>query len=144
MPTRTAEATWNGDLPSGDGTMSLESGAYTGAYSFRSRFEDADGSNPEELIATAHAGCYSMALSNVLAEAGHDPESVHTTAEVTLQMLPDDGPTITKIHLTAEATVPGLDDETFQTHATAAKEGCPVSKALAGPEITLDATLASA
>jgi osmotically inducible protein OsmC len=144
MPTRTAEATWNGDLPSGDGTMSLESGAYTGAYSFRSRFEDADGSNPEELIAAAHAGCYSMALSNVLAEAGHDPESVHTTAEVTLQMLPDDGPTITKIHLTAEATVPGLDDETFQTHATAAKEGCPVSKALAGPEITLDATLASA
>jgi osmotically inducible protein OsmC len=144
MPTRTAEATWNGDLPSGDGTMSLESDAYAGAYSFRSRFEDADGSNPEELIAAAHAGCYSMALSNVLAEAGHDPESVHTTAEVTLQMLPDDGPTITKIHLTAEATVPGLDDETFQTHATAAKEGCPVSKALAGPEITLDATLASA
>lgn len=144
MPTRTADATWNGDLPSGSGTMSLESGAYTGAYSFRSRFEDADGSNPEELIAAAHAGCYSMALSNVLAEAGHEPESASTTAEVTLQMLPDDGPTITKIHLTTEATVPGLDDDTFQEHAAAAKEGCPVSKALAGPEITLDATLKGA
>lgn len=124
--------------------MSVESGAYAGAYSFASRFEDGDGSNPDELIAAAHAGCFSMALSNLLAEAGHDPTSVHTTAEVTLQMLPDDGPTITKIHLTAEATVPGLDDETFQEHAQAAKEGCPVSKALAGPDITLDATLAGA
>jgi len=141
MPTRSADATWTGNLPDGNGTMALESGAYEGAYSFRSRFEDGDGSNPEELIAAAHAGCYSMALSNVLDEAGFDPESVDTTADVTLRML-EDGPAITKIHLTAEATVPGIDDEAFQEHAEAAKEGCPVSKALAGTEITLDATLA--
>ncbi|WP_263841448.1 OsmC family protein [Salinibacter sp.] len=140
MPTRSADATWTGDLPDGSGTMQLESGAYEGAYSFRSRFEDGDGSNPEELIAAAHAGCFSMALSNVLAEAGHDPESVNTTADVTLQMVEGD-PTITGIHLTTEASVPGLDADTFDEHAAAAKEGCPVSKALAGTEITLDASL---
>ena len=140
MPTRSADATWEGDLPSGNGTMTLQSGAYEGAYSYESRFEDGSGSNPEELIAAAHAGCYSMALSNVLADAGYDPESVNTTADVTLRML-EDGPAITKIHLTTEAHVPGLDDDTFQEHAAAAKDGCPVSKALAGTEITLDATL---
>lgn len=141
MPTRSADATWTGNLPDGDGTMRLQSGAYEGAYSFRSRFEDGEGSNPEELIAAAHAGCYSMALSNVLAEAGHDPESVDTTADVTLKMV-DGDPTITTIHLTVDASVPGLDADTFQEHAEAAKDGCPVSKALAGTEITLDATLA--
>jgi len=120
--------------------MKLESGAYEGAYSYRSRFEDGAGSNPEELIAAAHAGCYSMALSNVLAEAGYDPESVSTTAEVTLRML-EDGPAITKVHLTTNATVPGIDSNTFQEHAEAAKKGCPVSKALAGTEIALEATL---
>jgi osmotically inducible protein OsmC len=120
--------------------MTLQSGAYEGAYSYESRFEDGSGSNPEELIAAAHAGCYSMALSNVLADAGYDPESVNTTADVTLRML-EDGPAITKIHLTTEARVPDLDDDTFQEHAAAAKDGCPVSKALAGTEITLDATL---
>jgi len=140
MPTRSANATWTGNLPDGSGTMHLGSGAYDGAYSFASRFEDGDGSNPEELIAAAHAGCYSMALSNVLDEAGFDPESVDTTAEVTLRML-EGGPAITKVHLTAEANVPGIDDATFQEHAEAAKSGCPVSKALAGTEITLDATL---
>lgn len=123
--------------------MSVESGAYAGAYSFGSRFEEGEGSNPEELIGAALAGCFSMALANLLAEAGYDPTSVHTKAEATLRMLPDDGPTITKIHLTTEATVPDLDEATFHEHAEAAKEGCPVSKALAGPEITLDATLAS-
>lgn len=143
MPTRTANARWEGNLPDGNGTMSLESGAYEGAYSFRSRFEDGAGSNPEELIAAAHAGCFSMALSNLLAEAGYDPESVETDASVTLRMLPDDGPTITKITLSARASVPGLDDAEFQEHAAAAKEGCPVSKALGGVEtIELDATLA--
>jgi osmotically inducible protein OsmC len=121
--------------------MSLQSGAYEGAYSFRSRFEDGAGSNPEELIAAAHAGCFSMAFANVLDEAGYTPESVDTTADVTLRML-EDGPAITKIHLTSEATVPDIDEETFQEHAEAAKDGCPVSKALAGAEITLDATLA--
>ena len=141
MPTRSADATWTDNLSDGNGTMTLESGAYEGAYSFRSRFEDGAGSNPEELIAAAHAGCYSMALSNVLDEAGYDPEAVDTTADVTLRMV-DEEPTITGIHLNTEATVPDIDDDTFQEHAEAAKEGCPVSKALAGTEITLDANLA--
>ena len=141
MPTRSADAEWTGNLPDGNGTMKLESGAYEGAYSFRSRFEDGTGSNPEELIAAAHAGCFSMALSGELDEAGYDPESVHTTADVTLRVL-EDGPAITKIHLTSEASVPNIDDETFQEHAEAAKAGCPVSKALAGTEITVDASLA--
>ncbi|PSR04160.1 MAG: peroxiredoxin [Bacteroidetes bacterium SW_8_64_56] len=141
MPTRSADATWTDNLSDGNGTMTLESGAYEGAYSFRSRFEDGAGSNPEELIAAAHAGCYSMALSNVLDEAGYDPEAVDTTADVTLRMV-DEEPTITGIHLNTEATVPDIDDDAFQEHAEAAKEGCPVSKALAGTEITLDASLA--
>ena len=140
MPTRSANAKWSGNLPDGNGTMRLESGAYEGAYSFRSRFEDGAGSNPEELIGAAHAGCFSMALSNVLDEAGFDPESVETTADVTLRML-ESGPAITKIHLTSTAHVSGIDEDTFQEHAEAAKEGCPVSKALAGTEITLDASL---
>ena len=141
MPTRSADATWTDNLSDGNGTMTLESGAYEGAYSFRSRFEDGAGSNPEELIAAAHAGCYSMALSNVLDEAGYDPEAVDTTADVTLRMV-DEEPTITGIHLNTEATVSDIDDDAFQEHAEAAKEGCPVSKALAGTEITLDASLA--
>jgi osmotically inducible protein OsmC len=140
MPTRSADATWEGNLPDGEGIMRMESGSYEGAYSYRSRFEEGDGTNPEELIAAAHAGCFSMALSNLLAEAGHEPESVDTTADVTLRML-EDGPAITKVHLTTTAHVPGLDDDAFQEHAAAAKDGCPVSKALAGTEITLDATL---
>jgi len=140
MPTRSADATWEGNLPDGNGTMRLESGAYEGAYSFRSRFEDGAGSNPEELIAAAHAGCYSMALSNVLDDAGFEPESVNTNAEVTLRML-EDGPAITKVKLTTTARVPDIDDATFQEHANAAKDGCPVSKVLAGTEITVDATL---
>lgn len=140
MPTRSADATWEGNLPDGNGTMRLESGAYEGAYSFRSRFEDGAGSNPEELIAAAHAGCYSMALSNVLDDAGFEPESVDTTAEVTLRML-EDGPAITKVALTTTARVPDIDNDTFQEHAEAAKDGCPVSKALAGTEITVNATL---
>jgi osmotically inducible protein OsmC len=120
--------------------MSVESGAYEGAYSFPSRFEDGDTSNPEELIGAALAGCFSMALSNVLAEAGYTPESVHTTADVTLRTL-EDGPAVTTIQLTTEATVPDVDDETFQEHAEVAKANCPVSKALAGVEISLDASL---
>lgn len=127
-------------MPDGNGTMHMESGSFEGPYSYRSRFEEGDGTNPEELIAAAHAGCYSMAFSNVLDEEGYDPQSVDTTAEVTLRML-EDGPAITKIHLTATARVPGIDDDTFQELAEAAKSGCPVSKALAGSEITLDATL---
>ena len=140
MPTRSADATWEGNLPDGHGTMRMESGSYEGDYSYRSRFEEGDGTNPEELIAAAHAGCYSMALSNVLDEEGYDPQSVDTTAEVTLRML-EDGPAITKVHLAATAHVPGIDADAFQDIAEAAKDGCPVSKALAGAEITLDATL---
>ncbi|NBB72798.1 MAG: OsmC family peroxiredoxin [Bacteroidetes bacterium] len=143
MPTRKATASWNGDLQGGTGNMAFGGGAFEGAFSFRSRFEDGAGTNPEELIAAAHAGCFSMALSNILAEAGHTPESVNTTANVSLEMTDDDGPTITKIELNTEADVPGLDNETFQQHAEAAKAGCPVSKALAGPTITLNAKLTS-
>lgn len=140
MPTRTADATWEGNLPDGNGTMRMDSGSYEGAYSFRSRFEEGDGTNPEELIAAAQAGCFSMAFANVLDEEGFTPESVNTTAEVTLDML-EDGPAITKVHLTSTAHVPDIDDNTFQEIAEAAKAGCPVSKVLAGAEITLDATL---
>lgn len=123
--------------------MELESGAYEGAYSFRSRFEDGTGSNPEELIAAAHAGCFSMALSNLLTDAGHEPDSVDTSADVTLRMLPEDGPTITKIVLTTRVSADGLSDDELQTHAEAAKAGCPVSKALSGVEtIELEASLA--
>ncbi|MBJ7473083.1 MAG: OsmC family peroxiredoxin, partial [Solirubrobacteraceae bacterium] len=108
---------------------------------FKSRFEDGPGANPEQLIAAAHASCFSMAFSAALAEAGHAPTSVTTDAVVTLRMK-DDGPTITKITLTTVGVVPGIEDEAFQTIAAAAKAGCPVSKALAGvEEITLDATL---
>lgn len=140
MPTRSADATWNGNLPDGNGTMKVESGAYEGAYSYLSRFEDGAGSNPDELIAAAHAGCFSMALANILDDAGYDPETVNTNAEVTLRML-EDGPAITKVHLTTKVTVPGIDGDTLKEHAEAAKSGCPVSKALAGTEITVDATL---
>lgn len=140
MPTRSADATWKGNLPDGHGTMRMESGSYEGPYSSQSRFEEGDGTNPEELIAAAHAGCFSMAFANVLDEEGYDPESVETTAEVTLRML-EDGPAITAVTLNTSARVSGIDNDTFQNIAEAAKSGCPVSKALAGAEITVDATL---
>lgn len=137
-----ATAEWQGDLPTGNGTFTAGD-AMSGEYSFKSRFEDGPGANPEQLIAGAHAACYSMALSNVLAEGGNTPESVKTDAKVTLRLL-DEGPTITRIDLVTVARVPGLDAAAFDEAANAAKVGCPVSKALAGvPEITLDATLES-
>lgn len=142
MPTRKAEAQWNGDLKKGSGTMKLGSGAYEGQYSFQSRFEEGQGTNPEELIGAAHAGCFSMALSNLLAEAGHTPERVHTTARVHLEMQ-DAGPTIARIDLQTEADVPGLSDSDFQNHAEDAKKNCPVSKALAGTTVNLNAKLVS-
>jgi osmotically inducible protein OsmC len=142
MPTRTSEATWNGDLESGNGSMTVGDGAYEGPFSFESRFEDGQGTNPEELIAAAHAGCYSMALSNMLADAGHAPESVHTTAEVHLEMSKD-GPDISNIDLTTEADVPDLSEQDFQETARKAKENCPVSQVLAGAEISLNARLKS-
>jgi lipoyl-dependent peroxiredoxin len=135
-------ARWEGDLKEGRGTFTAGEGI-SGEYSFRSRFEDGPGANPEQLIAAAHASCYSMALSNMLAEAGSPPESVETDAAVTLRMV-DGKPTITTIALTTVGTVPGLDEARFLELAEQAKTGCPVSRALAAvPEITLDATLKS-
>jgi len=120
--------------------MSLGGGAWSGAYSFRSRFQDGEGTNPEELLAAAHAGCFSMALSNLLAEAGHPPDSVRTRADVHLEV-GEDGPSIPRVDLHVEADVPGLGEDAFLEHAEAAKKGCPVSK-LFRADITLDARLA--
>ncbi len=134
-------AEWKGDLKSGNGTFKAGEDI-SGSYSFKSRFEDGNGANPEQLIGAAHAACFSMALSNALAEAGTPVDSVQTTALVTLKVL-DEGPTITKIALTTTGTVPGLDAAAFEEAAQDAKANCPVSKALGGvPEITLEATLA--
>jgi osmotically inducible protein OsmC len=140
MPTRNAEAVWEGDLKGGKGTMKLSSGAYQGAYSFASRFEQGTGTNPEELIAAAHAGCFSMALSHGLAQAGFPPKRVHTTAKVHLEKT-DAGFAIPRIDLVTEATVPGIDAAAFQKQAETAKQNCPVSKLLKAAEITLDAKL---
>jgi osmotically inducible protein OsmC len=140
MPAK-GSAEWKGDLPSGSGTFTAGD-TISGGYTFKSRFEDGPGSNPEQLIAAAHASCFSMALSNMLAKAGNPPESVRTDATVTLRPV-DGAPTITKIALVTVASVPGMTDAAFQEHAAAAKAGCPVSRALASvPEITLEATLA--
>ena len=141
MPTRTSEAKWSGDLKQGSGTMKLGSGAYEGAYTFKSRMETGPGTNPEELIAAAHAGCFSMALSAILSGNGLTPTSVHTTAKVTFDAVPG-GFAITKIALETQGVVPGLDAAGFTKFAEEAKKGCPVSKALASvPEITLTAKL---
>jgi lipoyl-dependent peroxiredoxin len=141
MPRRTGSARWDGSLQEGSGTMRMASGAYEGPYSFQSRFEEGDGTNPEELIAAAHAGCFSMALSAELGRAGHNPESVETEATVQLDEV-GDGFAITHIVLRTRARVPGIDAAEFQRHAEAAKEGCPVSKALGGVDsIDLEAEL---
>ena len=141
MPTRSSSAEWSGNLARGKGTMSLGSGAFEGSYSFASRFESGEGTNPEELIAAAHAGCFSMALANVLSQAGHEPDSVKTTAQVHLDK-GDDGFSITRSDLTTEVSVDGLDDEEFQKHADEAKRTCPVSRALGAIEVGLEAKLA--
>jgi len=141
MPTRTADAEWQGDLRQGKGTMRVGSGAFEGSYSFKSRMGDETvGTNPEELIGAAHAGCYSMALSSALASACFTPTSVHTTARIHFNQVPD-GFAINPIDLETEAVVPGIDEETFQKLAKDAKENCPVSKALAATPINLKATL---
>lgn len=134
---RSASAVWEGDLKSGSGTLESQTGNVSGSYTWASRWEDGSGTNPEELIASAHAACFAMALSNALDKAGHTPTKVEASAVVSL-----DGPNITGSALTCTAEVPGIDEETFQSVAADAKEGCPVSKALASIEITLDATLA--
>lgn len=142
MATRNGTAKWQGDLQSGGGTFSVGSGLVEGKYSFKTRFEDEPGTNPEELIGAAHAACYSMALSNMLASDGHVPESVNTTAKVHLRNV-DGDPTIAQIDLVTEGRVPGIDQAQFTEYAEKAKAGCPVSRALGGVnEITLDATLA--
>lgn len=141
MPTRKADAEWEGSLEDGKGTMKLGGGAYEGPYSFASRFEEGSGTNPEELIGAAHAGCYSMALSGALGKAGHNPTRVSTTAEVELEK-GDEGFTITRVLLRTRAEVPDLDEGEFQELAEEAKNNCPVSRLLTGAEIALDAALA--
>ena len=141
MPARKATARWEGDQK-GRGTMSFGSGAFDGQYSFSSRFEEGTGTNPEELISAAHAGCFSMAFAFALADAGHEAESVDTQATVHIDRQ-GDGFAITRSELVTRARVPGIDESQFQEIAQAAKEGCPVSKALGGVEITVDATLES-
>jgi lipoyl-dependent peroxiredoxin len=141
MPARTGSARWEGGLQDGKGTVRLGSGAFEGPYSFSSRFEDGSGTNPEELIGAAHAGCFSMALSVGLERAGTPPTSVETTANVHLERA-DAGFRISRIDLDTTAVVPGIDDAAFQEQAATAKANCPVSQALAGTEITLTARLA--
>jgi osmotically inducible protein OsmC len=141
MPERTATARWEGGLQQGTGTMRLGSGAFEGRYSFSSRFEEGTGTNPEELIGAAHAGCFSMALSAGLERAGHPPASVETSARVHLERA-ESGFRISRIDLDTTAAVPGIDNAAFQEHAQAAKANCPVSQALAGVDIHLDARLA--
>ena len=141
MPTRTANAHWNGDLKGGDGTVSVESGAFRDqAYTYASRFEQGRGTNPDELLGAAHAACFSMFLSSLLSNDGHEPRRVDTEARVHLST--EGGPHVSHIELTTEAEVPDLDQEAFRDYAERAKTGCPISKALASLEIHLTATLA--
>ncbi len=141
MPTREGSAHWAGSLEKGQGTVRTSSGAVDADLTFGSRFEEAAGTNPEELIGAAHAGCYSMALSMLLGNAGHPPEEIHTRAKVTIEKS-GGGFAITGIKLQTRVTAPGLDNDTFQEQAEAAKTGCPVSQALKAVDIELDATLA--
>ena len=141
MPTRTAHARWEGTIKEGKGSLDFGNGAFKGAYSFRSQFEEGVGTNPEELLGAAHASCFAMALSLVLGMAGFTPDYIDATAHVTIR--PQDGGfKITKSHIVCEAKVRGIDPAAFEMHAQTAKASCPVSQALAGTEITLEATLA--
>ena len=142
MPARSAEAVWNGDLKQGHGTMKLGGGAYEGPYSFSSRFENGKGTNPEELLAAAHAGCFSMAFAAALAKAGHAPTLIHTKANVHLNPVTG-GFQIIKIELSTDAKAPGISDPDFQQVAEGAKLNCPVSKLFANAEIVLQAKLLS-
>jgi lipoyl-dependent peroxiredoxin len=141
MAIRSASARWEGDLPHGSGKIATGSGSFEGSYSFPSRFESGKGTNPEELIAAAHAGCFSMALSHLLAAAGHVPQAVDTTAQVKLDQV-EGGFAITSIALSTVGVVPGITETDFLKLANDAKSGCPVSKALASVEISLVAKLA--
>lgn len=142
MAIRNATARWTGTLTEGSGVIRTGKGGFEGPYSFRSRFEEGEGTNPEELIGAAHAGCFSMALSKILADAGHPPTSVETSANVHLEKT-DAGFSVTRIELDTVGNVPGLDEAEFTKHAEAAKSGCPISRLLApGTEISLTARLA--
>lgn len=140
MVVRSAEAEWRGSISDGSGTMKLGSGAFEGRYSFKSRFENEKGTNPEELIAAAHAGCFSMALSLMLGQAGFPPRRIHTTANAHIERV-GGGFKITHIDLGTEAEVPNIEEQQFHEQAEAAKSACPVSQALAGTKITLNARL---
>ncbi|MGD2058585.1 MAG: OsmC family protein [Anaerolineales bacterium] len=140
MPVRKAQAKWEGNLKGGKGKMAFGSGAFEGAYSFSSRFEQGEGTNPEELIAAAHAGCFSMAFSNELDKAGFTPESVETEAAVTLEKL-EGGFQITKVNLATIGVVPGVSEDQFKQIAEKASKGCPVSQALKAIEINVSAVL---
>jgi osmotically inducible protein OsmC len=138
---RSASAVWHGSLKEGNGTISTQSGTLKGTqYSFKARFADGVGTNPEELIAAAHAGCFTMALSAEVTKAGLTPDSIDTTAVLTLDVS-GEKPTITKIHLTTKAKIPGIDKAKFDELSHNAEVGCPVSRVLKAAEITLDATL---
>jgi osmotically inducible protein OsmC len=141
MPVRSASAVWEGDLARGKGFVEVGSGHFKGEYSVPSRFENGPGTNPEELIGAAHAGCFSMALSGILGRAGFKPRSIATQAKVHIEKV-GDGFQITKIELHTKGVIPDIDASTFQKHANEAKTGCPVSKALTGTTITLQAELA--
>lgn len=142
MAARKGSAEWKGDLKGGGGTVTVGDGVWSGSYSFASRFEEGEGTNPEELIAAAHAACFAMALSNALAEGGNPPDSIQAEAGVSLRRI-DDAPTIAQIDLSVVGSVPGIDEAKFVETAEAAKAACPVSRALAGvPEINLSARLA--
>ena len=146
MAARNGSAEWQGDLQSGSGTVTVGDGVFEGAYSFHSRFGEGEaaGTNPEQLIAGAHAGCFSMALANILSQAGHVPDSVRTSARIQLRNV-DGAPTLTRIELETEGHVAGIDDQQFGRYADEAKQNCPVSRALAGiPEVTLTAKLVAA
>ena len=143
MATRNGSAEWNGSLKDGKGSVTVGDDVYTGSYSFKSRFEDENGTNPEELLAAAEAACFSMALSLILGEDGHEPESIRTSARAQLRNV-EGQPTITAMTLETEGRVPGIDEDTFVQAAEKAKAGCVISRALAGvDEITLKATLAT-
>ncbi|WP_028061693.1 OsmC family peroxiredoxin [Candidatus Solirubrobacter pratensis] len=140
MPTRIANAHWEGDFKRGGGTVALSSGAFEGPYNFSGRFEDGAGTNPEELLGAAHAACFAMALSVGLTQAGNPPEALDVEAKVTIAQV-DDGFAITRIDLDLRGKVPGIDEAAFREAADAAKAGCPLSKALAAvPEINLEVT----
>ena len=142
MPIRTGQATWQGNLKEGDGTLRTGSGAYEGPYSFMSRFEEGKGTNPEELVAAAHAGCYAIALAHGLDQAGFTPKQVRSKASAHLEK-GDDGFAVTKIQLDVEADVPGIDEAKFTEIAQATKTACPISKLVAAATITLSARLLS-